>query len=124
MAVRLKFFRRGTAQIMDMFGDMANVTILLVVIASAWKCWSAFFSYLDKAGGLPAIPRSEQEWVYLGTVLKMMFLDPNWRGVIVAKAQGWSMAWVMLILATALTILAVAGLRWGWIRLRDVVAGA
>lgn len=124
MAVRLKIFRRGAAQVMDMFGDMVNVVILLVVIASAWKCWSAFFRYLDKAGGLPAIPHNEQEWAYVGTVVKMMFMDPNWRGVLLTKAQGWSMAWIMLILATAFTLLAIAGLRWGWIRLRDVVAGA
>ena len=123
MALRLRTVRHGLAQVMDMFGDAVNAVVLLAVIALAWRCWEKTQYYLAKAGGLPAIPRSEAEWSRAGQAFKMMFQDSQWRGRLVELAQGWTMAWIFLILTVAFSVLAVAGLRWAWIRARDMVAG-
>jgi hypothetical protein len=124
MALRLKEVRRGTAQVMDMFGDAANVAILLVVVASASKCWSVFFDLYQRTGGLSAVPRTGASWKAFGYSVYMMLQDDIHRETLWKNVQSWSLAWVMLIMAIAFTLLAIAGMRWIWIRLRDVVAGA
>ncbi|MET4485221.1 hypothetical protein [Bradyrhizobium sp. LA7.1] len=46
------------------------------------------------------------------------------RAALWKDVQNGSLAWIVLILALSSALLAMAGLRWIWIRLRDVVASA
>lgn len=116
--------RRGATQLMDVIGDAVNALMLLIALVAAWKCWHAFFGYWHETGGLAAIPRSALEWKALGQGVYAMLLNDVQRPLLLHKAQGWPMAWFTLVLAVALSAIAVAGLRWAWIRLRDAVAGA
>lgn len=120
----MKEVRRGVVQVMDMVGDAVNAGILIAVMAVTWKCWGVFFDHYQRIGGLSVIPRTGAAWKAFGTSIFMMMQDDLHRQAIWSGVQVWSVAWVMLILAVAFTLLSIAGLRWACIRLRDVVAGA
>jgi len=124
MTVQLKEIRRSAEQAMDMFGDAANVAMLLAAVIASWKCWSSFFDLYHRIGGLSAVPRTGEGWKTFGHAVYMMLQDDIHRASIWKGIQTWSLAWITLIPAVSFTLLAIAGLRWAWIRARDIVAGA
>jgi TRAP-type C4-dicarboxylate transport system permease small subunit len=123
MAVRVKEVRRSVAHAMDMFGDAANVAILLAVVIASWKCWSVFLDLYQRVGGVSGIPRTSEGWKTFGYSVYMMLQDDFHRAALWKGVQNWSLAWIAFIMAVAFTLLAIAGLRWVWIRARDIVAG-
>jgi hypothetical protein len=124
MALRLKTIRRGAAQIMDVMGDAANVVMLVVAVLAAWRCWGNFFHYNARTGGVAAVPRTEEGWKRVWDVVWMLLQDKAHRPLVWQSTADWVAMWGALVLAVGLTVLVAAGIRWGWIRARDIVAGA
>jgi hypothetical protein len=53
----------------------------------------------------------------------MMLQDDIHRASLWKDVQNWSLATIVLIMSVSFALLAIAGLRWIRIRVRDVVAG-
>lgn len=109
---------------MDMFGDAANIAILPTVLIASWKFWNTLLDLHQKIGGLSVVLRTGEGWknVRLCGLHDVAGRHPSRRAL--KGLQNWPLAWIVLIMAVSFTLIAIAGLRWIWIRLRDIVAGA
>lgn len=123
MSFRLNGVRHNLARGMDLLGDAANVGFLVVVLAATWASWLKTVSAYQAAGGRPWLPRSEEEVRYAFNAIRTLVLDQQRRHFVWEFATNWLLAWAWLVITVALALLCVSGLRWTWVRLRDIVAG-
>ena len=123
MSFRLNGIRHSLARGMDLLGDAANIGLLVIMLAATWASWLKTVAAYQAAGGRPWLPHSEEEIRYAFGVVRALLLDQQRRHFVWDFAINWLLAWAWLVITVALALLCVAGLRWSWVRLRDIVAG-
>lgn len=123
MSFRLNGIRHSLARGMDLLGDAANIGFLVVILAATWASWLKTVAAYHAAGGRPWLPHTEEEVRYAFSVVRALLLDQQRRHFVWDFAINWLLAWAWLVTTVALALLCVAGLRWSWVRLRDIVAG-
>ncbi|MGY3581515.1 hypothetical protein ACVIGB_000414 [Bradyrhizobium sp. USDA 4341] len=123
MALGMNGVRHTMARGMDLIGDAANVGLLMFVLAATWASWLKTLAAYHAAGGKPWLPRSEEDVRYAITSVRMLLMDQQRRHFVWDFAANWLMTWTWLVITIALALLCVAGLRWAWVRLRDIIAG-
>ena len=123
MAFRMNGIRHTLARGMDLVGDAANVVLLIIVFAATWASWLKTVTAYRAAGGKPWLPRSEEEVRYVFNSVRMLLMDQQRRHFVWDFALKWLLTWAWLVITIALALLCFAGLRWTWVRLRDIVAG-
>jgi hypothetical protein len=123
VALRMNRVRHSMARGMDLLGDAANVGLLVLILSATWASWLKTLAAYHAAGGKPWLPHSEEDVRYALTSIRMLLMDQQRRHLVWEFGINWVLTWTWLVFTIALALLCITGLRWAWVRLRDIVAG-
>ena len=103
----LDYIRKAPSFLMETVSVFANIVFLFIVLWALNRSYGMTIDFINNAGGMP--PLSLDIW------MAMIYApDFHWRLV------WWFAAWISAVFSAGLALMAIAGIRWAWLKLTDL----